>query len=95
MAKKMVSFNIKEKCLEIIKNMYKNIKSCIKVNGSISSFFTSNVGVRQGENLSPFLFNIFLNDLYNFFSMQNLNSINCINHALDEDIMILAKLFIL
>ena len=27
--------------------------------------------------------------------MQNLNSINCTNHALDEDIMILAKLFIL
>ena len=75
--------------------MYKNIKSCIKVNGSISSLFTSNVGVKQGTNLFPFLFNIFLNDLNDFFSMQNLNGITCTNHALDEDIMVLAKLFIL
>jgi hypothetical protein len=43
--------------------MYKTIKSCISVNGSCSQFFLSEIGVRQGENLSPILFSLFLNDL--------------------------------
>ena len=43
--------------------MYKNIKSCVFANGQISSSFPCETGVRQGENLSPVLFSIFLNDL--------------------------------
>ena len=30
--------------------------------------FSSNIGVRQGENLSPVLFSLFLNDLTEFIS---------------------------
>lgn len=43
--------------------MYKDIKSCIFTNGQMSNFFPCERGVRQGENLSPLLFSIFLNDL--------------------------------
>ena len=43
--------------------MYKGIKSCISLNGQQSSFFPSNIGLRQGENLSPVLFSLFINDL--------------------------------
>ena len=42
--------------------MYKSAKSCITTNGAMSDFFTCNVGVRQGENLSPLLFAVYLND---------------------------------
>ena len=55
---KMFSYNIKGKCLNVIRNMYRNIKSCVQVNGNNSTFFTSNIRVRQGKNLFPFLFNI-------------------------------------
>ena len=43
--------------------MYKNIKLCISHNGLFSDKFISEIGVRQGENLSPVLFSLFLNDL--------------------------------
>lgn len=41
-------------------NMYKNIKSCVFVNGVRSEFFVSLAGVRQGDNLSPLLFALFI-----------------------------------
>ena len=33
----------------------KNIKHCVASEGKLSNFFVSNVGVRQGGNLSPLL----------------------------------------
>ena len=46
--------------------MYNNIKSCVSTNGNISEYFLSVNGVRQGENLSPFLFALFINDIEEF-----------------------------
>ena len=48
--------------------MYQNIKSCVASEGKLSDFFVSNVGVRQGENLSPLLFTIYVDDLENYLS---------------------------
>ena len=53
---------------QLIRNMYENVKSCIMLNGQKSDFFACKTDVRQGENLSPFLFYVFLNDLEKFFS---------------------------
>ena len=50
----------------IVSSMYENIKSCVKVNNEASAFFASQCGVRQGENLFPVLFALYLNDLENF-----------------------------
>ena len=54
------------KIFKVIHNMYYDIKSCISLNGDVSAFFASSCGVRQGENLSPVLFSIYLNDIKNF-----------------------------
>ena len=43
--------------------MYHNMKSKVTSNGQSSPLFSCENGVRQGENLSPILFSIFLNDL--------------------------------
>lgn len=61
---KLLNYGINGKCLKYITNMYKGIKS--RMNGTVSDFFSCNVGVRQGENLSPFLFSLYINDLENY-----------------------------
>ena len=64
--KKMLQNSINGKLFQVIFNLYQNIKSCITLDNSNSAFFESFIGLRQGENLSPVLFAIFLNDLEAF-----------------------------
>ena len=65
---KLLANNINGKMINVIHTLYKNAKSCVVSNGTNSDFFTCNVGVRQGENLSPVLFTIFLHDFERFIS---------------------------
>ena len=60
---KLVSTEINGPILKVIFNMYADAKSCVNLNGKMSEFFECSTGVRQGENLSPYLFAIFTNDL--------------------------------
>ncbi|MCG8044774.1 MAG: reverse transcriptase domain-containing protein, partial [Candidatus Thiodiazotropha endolucinida] len=60
---KLIQSGIRGKTLNIIQSMYKNIKSRVKFNDTLSEDFSSYVGVRQGECLSPFLFSMYINDL--------------------------------
>lgn len=93
---KLTECNINGKCYDLIKNMYSNIKSCVMVNGDKTNFFNCNVGLRQGENLSPFLFTVFLNDLESFFFRNNTNGgIECLSSELDDSIYVYLKLFII
>ena len=51
-------------------SMYKHVKSKVKINNSISIGFECNLGVRQGECLSPFLFAMYINDLEEEFHLK-------------------------
>ena len=43
--------------------MYSGLKGQVKCNGILSNLFNIMIGLRQGCNLSPHLFNIYINDL--------------------------------
>ena len=93
---KLQYFYINGKCYRLIKKMFDNIKSSVMVDGEVSNYFSYNIGFRQGENLSPFLFNIYLNDLETYFFRHNSTSgIECESSELDHTVTIYLKLFIL
>ena len=79
------------KILTVIRNMYANIKSCVSFNGKSSDFFECRNGLRRGENLSPILFSMFLNDLESFLLNENNFGLN----IFDESIQSYFKLVVL
>jgi sorting nexin-29 len=98
---KLLSLGIKGKFLKIVTNLYEDAKSCVVVNsGRCSDFFQSKVGVRQGENLSPLLFALFLNDLKEFLSRE-MNGLPTVSgeavkvNLNDCDVNVFCNLFVL
>ena len=97
---KLIACNINGKLINVIYNMYNNAKSCIKIDNFVSPFFQSHVGVRQGENLSPLLFAIFLNDLESKLKNDGVPGLDFLNsliikHLSTDDVEIWLRLFLL
>lgn len=65
---KLLKSNINGKVFIVIHALCSNFKTCVRGRTSDSSFFACNVDVRQGENLSPLLFSIHLNDFQEYIS---------------------------
>ena len=90
---KLLTHGIQGKTFDIIKNMYNEIKSCVTVNGCSSGFFKCQQGVRQGENLSPLLFSVYLNDLDYFMHTSGCKGIEVNIH--DHEYIIFLILFVI
>ncbi|XP_063420573.1 uncharacterized protein LOC134705786 [Mytilus trossulus] len=59
---KLSKIGIQGKFLMVIKAMYSNVTSCVSVDGFNSDYFTNEVGLMQGEVLSPIFFSMYVND---------------------------------
>ena len=59
----MIKFGIQGKIHNIIRNMYSNIQACVSLDGHHTEWFRIHGGVRQGDNLAPTLFAMFINSL--------------------------------
>ena len=60
---KLLNYGISTKFVKVLKDMYSRLQACIQLTSGISAPFPSLVGLKQGCNLSPILFNLFINEL--------------------------------
>ena len=51
---------IPEKIVNIMRNLYESSESCVRVGQGQTDFFAVHSSVRQGDSLSPLLFNVVL-----------------------------------
>ena len=96
---KLLKNNINGKIFNVIVNMYNKTKACVKNGKYISDFFHCYIGVKQGDNLSPFLFAIFLNDFSEFIS-KSYNGLAHLSNLIDQhcstdDINVYLRLYVL
>lgn len=60
---KMARAGVRGKMLRMLRALYANTEATVRVNGRYSDYFSLDQGVRQGDVLSPLLFNVYINDL--------------------------------
>ncbi|MES9993748.1 MAG: reverse transcriptase family protein [Candidatus Thiodiazotropha sp.] len=93
---KLLMQNVQGMFFNILRSMYLDNNICIKINNKQrSNFFKSNVGVRQGDALSPILFNLFTSDLHDFLNIDcqspllDKTNVNCLMYA--DDLLLLSE----
>ena len=59
---KLFNYNIMGKLYRAIKSIYLHPCSCVRINNEYTDWFDAKYGVRQGDTLSPTLFNLYIND---------------------------------
>ena len=81
---KLINLGINGKIIHIIHNIYKEAQSCLNLDGHLSEFFRCDTGLRLGENLSPLLFSLFLND-FNQYLDKKTNGLSYIHQLTKKD----------
>lgn len=94
--KLVCKYNVSPKLCRLLKCMYDNLKAQVYTNGELGYLFNISIGTRQGCNLSPTLFNLFINDLPSILSKTDCDpvtlhseKINILMYA--DDMVLLSK----
>ena len=66
----MAFFGYPAKIIRLLQALYKQSQSAVRVNGELTDWFATAVGVRQGCVISPQLFNILL-ELVMLFALED------------------------
>ena len=74
---KLLKINISSKCLQLIRSLYQDMRTCLKINNCYTNSFPVEIGTHQGYTPSSNLFKIFINDSP-FFGHGMLNTRRCL-----------------
>ena len=92
---KLKKMGISDSIYGVLKDLYVNqgSKLSVRSNGLLSNSFTSQIGVRQGDPLSPTLFNVFINDIVQYVEndcspLLNGKNLHCLLYA--DDLVLLS-----
>lgn len=92
---KLLYQEVGTKFYNLIKDMYSRVSTCIKIGDKMTPFFESFSGVKQGDVISPILFNFFINDIPDLFDVKDdpailgTRSISCIQYA--DDLVLMSE----
>ena len=95
--RKLENLGVNGNFLEIIKNIFKKTTCAVKLNGKITNFFPYDKGVQQGNPISPLLFNLYVNDIFQHIankdpvSLNNTTLINALMYADDLSLLSTSK----
>ena len=93
---KLEKQELSSKFINLVESMYSKITSRVKSTNGLTCEFPIEIGTRQGCNLSPTLFNLYINDLSKEFDGNETDNIlidnkviNCLMYA--DDLVLLSK----
>ena len=93
---KLYHCGVSNKIVKLLHNMYGKLQCCIKNDFKVSEYFNVYNGTRQGCNMSPTLFKLFLSDIEKCFENPECNpvtfgstKIGCLLYA--DDLLILSQ----
>lgn len=93
---KLYHNGVSSKFVNLLHNMYKNLKSCVKQDDIVSKLFSVERGTKQGCTLSPTLFKLYLSDLNKCFESSECDpvimgsvKIGCLMYA--DDVLLMSQ----
>ena len=73
---KLEQANVTGNFLNTLKDMYRKTECAVKLGNRTTQYFKCKKGVRQGDPLSPLLFNIFINGIFKLLEENNCDPVN-------------------
>jgi hypothetical protein len=93
---KLLKMGVSTRFVNLIRDMYSRLQVSVNVLNGLSIPFKSSVGLKQGCNLSPLLFNLFINNLVDIIDSGNPNAphldkipVSCLLYA--DDLILISE----
>ena len=93
---KLLGYGASTNFVSLFRNMYEKTKLSVRLPRGITESFPSNVGLKQGCNISPIVFNLFINDINGIFDVRfchpvTLGNIKLSNLIYVDDLILISE----